>query len=202
MIKRTLIAIAVIAIAASVSYGSNIQGYFPSNDDKQLSIYNWVDPNDQSDKDEALKVDGKMEVRWPFDYKYLTICKIPVKMKIGMYIRVDECDDKKVVLVQKDCEDAETVGKGPKDWPCYYGCVTVNILANFNAQIRGDLQDRSSVINGDKWSVSASPNTIAGDGNYHPVDLCIKTWQAKIEKAAAGDEVNVANLAVQARPAV
>jgi hypothetical protein len=75
-------------------------------------------------------------------------------------------------------------------------------MANFPAQIRGQLVDRSSVINGDKWSVSATPSEILGDGNYKDVDLCIKTWETKIEKGQAGDETDVAKLSVQARPKV
>jgi hypothetical protein len=197
MIKRTLIVIAVIAFLASVvpSFATTVDTttYPP------FAVYSFS-PH-QSD-DLAIKVDGKQTVRWPFEYKYLTICKIPVYMKIGMYIRVKDCNDKKIIIVQKDCEDAETVGKGADQWPCYYGCVTIEILSNFNAEIRGDLQDRTAVINGDKWSVSVTPNTIAGDGNYHAVDVCVKTWLAKIEKAAAGDEVKVGNLAIQARPQV
>ncbi len=164
-----------------------------------FSVYSFSPP--QSD-DLAIKVDGKQTVRWPFDYKFLEICKIPVKMKIGMFIKVIDCADKKIVLVQKDCEDAETVGKGAGDWPCYFGCVTIDVLANFNAELRGRLVDRSSVINGDKWSVSVTPSDIPGDGNAHSVDVCVKTWQAKIEKAAAGDEVDVAKVSIQARPKV
>lgn len=195
MIKRTLIAIGLMAFVASWAFATTID----STTYPPFSVYSF---SPDQDDDLAIKVDGKQTVRWPFDYKFLEICKIPVKMKIGMYIRVKDCDDKKIVLVQKDCEDAETVGKGAGDWPCYYGCVTISVLANFNAELRGRLVDRSSVINGDKWSVSVTPDNIPGDGNYHDVDICVKAWQAKIEKAAAGDEVDVAKLSVQARPKV
>jgi len=197
MAKRILVAIAVIAFLASV-----VPTFATTTDSATYPPFSVYSFSPDQDDDLAIKVDGSATVRWPFDYKYLTICKIPVKMKIGMYIRVKDCDDKKIVLVQKDCEDAETVGKGAGDWPCYYGCVSIDILANFTAKIKGDFVDRTSVINGDKWSVSVTPNTIAGDGNYHTVDVCVKTWQAKIEKAAAGDEVSVGNVAIQAKPNV
>lgn len=194
MIKRTLIAIAVMAFVANVAFATTVD----PNTYPPFSVYTF---SPDQDKDLAIKVDGSKKVFWPFDYKWLEICKIPVKMKIGSYIRVEDCADKKVVLVQKDCQD-EAVAKGEGDWPCYQGCVTVNIKANFNAQIRGQLVDRSAVINGDKWSVSANPDNIPGDGNYKAVELCVKTWQAKIEKAAPGDEVDVAKLSIQARPKV
>jgi hypothetical protein len=199
MIKRTLIAIAVIAFLA------NAVPMFATTVDSEtyppFAVYSF---SPDQDDDLAIKVDGKATVRWPFEYKYLEICKIPVKMKIGMYIRVKDCDKSttKIILVQKDCDDAETVGKAAKDWPCYYGCVSIQILSNFNAQIRGQFVDRSDVINGDKYGVSVTPNTIVGDGNYHSVDICVKTWLTKIEKAAAGDEVTVGNVSVQARPEV
>jgi hypothetical protein len=194
MIKKALLVIAVIAFAVPVIATTVDEETYPP-----FAVYSFSP--DQSD-DLAIKVDGKQTVRWPFEYKWLEICRIPVKMKIGMYIKVKDCDDKKVVLVQKDCTDAETVNKGAGDWPCYYGCVTLQILANFKAQIRGQLVERTAVINGDKWSVSSSGSPIDGDGNYHDVTLCVKTWLTKIEKAAAGDEVNVAELSVQARPDV
>jgi hypothetical protein len=195
MIKRTLIAIAVMAFVANVAFATTVD----PNTYPPFSVYTF---SPDQDKDLAIKVDGSKKVFWPFDYKWLEICKIPVKMKIGMYIRVEDCLDKKVVLEQKDCKDAETVNKGEGDWPCYWGCVTLNIKANFNAEIRGRLVENTSVINGDKWSVSANPDNIAGDGNYHAVDLCVKTWQTKIEKAGAGDDINVAKLSIQARPKV
>lgn len=198
MIKRTLIAIAVIAFLANA-----VPMFAATTVDSEtyppFSVYSF---SPDQHKDLAIKVDGKQTVRWPFEYKWLEICKIPVKMKIGMYIRVKDCADKKIIIVQKDCDDAETVNKSAGDWPCYYGCVSIQILANFEAQIRGQLVDRTAVINGDKWSVSVTPDIIGGDGNYDTVDVCVKTWLAKIEKAAAGDEVLVGNVSIQARPTV
>lgn len=197
MIKKTLLAIVVLAFLASVVPTLAITGDTATYPPFAVYQFNL----NQTDYDRGLKVDGKTEVRWPFDYKWLEICKIPVKMKIGMFIRVDECADRKIVLVQKDCADP-AIGKAENEWPCYWGCVTLKIRANFNAQIRGELVDRSSVINGDRYSVSVDPSTITGDGNDKDVTFCVKTWRTKIEKAAAGDEVDVANLSIQARPAV
>ena len=199
MIKRTFIVIAVIAFLA------NAVPMFATTVDSEtyppFAVYSFSPVND-TDYNRTIKVDGSATVRWPYEYKWLEICKIPVKMKIGMYIRVKDCADKKIVIVQKDCDDAESVNKKAADWPCYYGCVSIEILANFEAQIRGQLVDRTAVINGTNWAVSVTPDIIGGDGNYDTVDVCVKTWKAKIEKAAAGDEVLVGNVSIQARPTV
>jgi hypothetical protein len=156
----------------------------------------------QSD-DQAVKVDGKKTVRWPFDYKFLEICQIPLKMKLGMYIRVEDCDkdSTEIVLKQKDCED-QNVGREKKEWPSYRGCETIEILANFNAEIDGKVVSESEVIEEKNTELTVDPDHIPGDGEYHDVTICVVAWKAKIEKGKAGDETKVGYVSVLARPEV
>ncbi|MHC4509633.1 MAG: hypothetical protein ACYTAO_11840 [Planctomycetota bacterium] len=197
MIKRTLIAFAVIAFVASVVPAANTKD---TDSYPPFEVYSF--DVGQSD-DQAVKVDGKKTVRWPFDYKFLEICRIPLKMKLGMYIRVKDCDKSstEIVLKQKDCEDV-LIGKQAKHWPCYYGCETIKILANFNAEIDAKVVSQSDVIDEDDTKAWADPDNIVGDGEYHSVDICVKTWETKIEKGAAGDETKVGYVSVLARPEV
>jgi hypothetical protein len=196
MIKKTLIAFAAMAFVVSIVPAANTvdeDSYAP------FSVYSF--DVGQSD-DQALKVDGKKTARWPFDYKWLEVCRIPLKMKLGMYIRVKDCDKSstEIVLQQKDCED---LGRAAKEWPCYYGCETIKVLANFNAEIRGKVVSTSDVIdNVNDTKTTADPDNIPGDGEYHNVEICVTTWETKIEKGQAGDETVVGYVSVQARPEV
>ena len=203
MIKRTLIVIAVIAFLASVAPTFAVN---PPDETTYppFAVYKWVDDFQVSD-DEAIKVDGTQHVFWPFDYKWLEICKIPVKMKVGMFVRVIDCDDKKIVLVQKDCK-GEAVGKGDLDWPCYYGCVKVKIIANFKAEIRGKLVGLSSSVFPDSGNIgyTMTPSTIEPTVETE-VEICVKAWKVKIEKMVHGvndEEVTIGEMSIQARPAV
>jgi len=205
MIRKTLIVIAMMGFLAPVVQAANT--YDPDTY-PPFAVYSF--DVGQSD-DQAVKVDGKKTVRWPFEYKPLEICRIPLKMKIGMYIRVKDCDhgDTKIILVQKDCKDLKqknlTDALEEKNWPCYFGCRKIQILANFDAEISGKVVSTKGVIQDDKVYVTAndkSSDVIVGDGNYHDVNICVTTWEAKIEKGKAGDEEEVGYVSVLARPAV
>jgi hypothetical protein len=180
MIKRTLIAIAVVALLATSANAALSEHYFPIGDHH------------------AVKVDGSEKVRWPYEYKALTVCTIPIKMHVGMYVQVKDCKKKKIVLKQVDCGD---IGKGGGDFPCYLGCVKFEARANFNVKLGAKLhkdgdtiKDWSSYYNGD--------DTIPGDGDYHEVELCVKAWKTQIWKAAPGDEVTVGSVDVTVKPDV
>jgi hypothetical protein len=187
MIKKTMIAVAAMAFLASA-----IPAF------AAISVWQFTD--EQSD-DLALKVDGKETVRWPFDYKFLEICRIPIKMKVGMFIRVKDCDDKKITLVQKDCED-QVINKDADDWPCYFGCVEVDISANFEAELDTKLYANEDVEDAvDDWSASIDPKTIM-PGEKTSVEICVKAWKVKLEDIDYGDSISIGEVAILARPNV
>ena len=97
MVKKTLIAMAAVVLLASVAQAALEEFYFGR------------------DKNRMIKVDGSEKVRWPFEYKELKICCMPVKMAIGMWVEVEKCDDKKIILEQVDCGD---IGKVGGEFPC------------------------------------------------------------------------------------
>jgi len=215
MIKRTLIAIAAIALVASVASAADVTttSWGPNN---ELSIWNHL-----AGDSAATKVDGSIKVRWPFEYKYLEICRIPVYMKIGMYIKVIDCDKYKVVLQQVDCADLKSAHSGddikPEHYPCYEGCAKhkdsgsqgIKVISNFPAELsakfyklvdgEGNAKDGGKVI--DKSNANVTPSEIPASTETK-VDVCVWTWKTMLEKYGAGDEVKVGEVAVQARPKV
>ena len=179
MIKRTLIAIAVVALLATSAHAD-------------LDIHSFLNNGDHS----AVKVDGKDSVRWPWEYKSLDVCIIPIKMKVGMYVQVKDCKDKKVILEQVGCGD---IGKGGDDYPCYLGCVTFDVRANFDAKMGKSLEKVGDVIK--EWDAYYDGgDVVPGDGDYHEMKVCVKAWETKIYKAAPGDEVNVGKLHITVKP--
>jgi hypothetical protein len=106
MIKRTLIAIAVVAILATTVNAAITEWYFPIGDQS------------------AVKVDGKETptFRWPYEvsYKALTICSIPIKLQVGMFVQIEDCKNKKIVLTQVGCTE-QVMGKGDGDFPYRQG---------------------------------------------------------------------------------
>lgn len=187
--KRTLIAIAVVALlATSVHAGS----------------YSIWDPYYFTVGDHAaVKVDGKdtPTFRWPYTitYQELKICNIPIKMKVGMYVQVKDCKKKKIVLEQRPCAD---VTGNDGDYPCYLGCVKFEVRANFPVKLGYSLNKAGDMMVDDaKWSAYYnSGDTVDGDGNYHEVELCVKAWKVAIYKASPGDEVNVGSVDITVKP--
>lgn len=73
MVKRTLIAIAVVALLTTVVHAA----------------------------DPSLKFDDGWPGHWVVDS--VDICTIPVYMDVGMYVQVKECNKREIVLKQVDC---------------------------------------------------------------------------------------------------
>jgi hypothetical protein len=187
MIKRTLIAIAVVALLATSAHAAWVEDPF--------------DPHYFTDGDHrAVKVDGKdkPEIRWPYEinYKPLVICNIPIKMKVGMYVQIEDCKKKKLVLEQVDCGD---IGKGAKDYPCYLDCVDLKVRSNFEVKMGANLIKEGDVIK--EWSAYYDGgDVVPGDGDFHTVKLCVKAWKTQIYKASPGDEVHVGSVDVTVKP--
>jgi hypothetical protein len=178
MIKRTLIAIAVVALLATSTHAALDIHYLTGGDSQ------------------AVKVDGSENVRWPYEYKALVVCNIPIKMKVGMYVQVQDCKKKKIILSQVNCSD---IGQGDDKYPCYLGCVDFNVRANFDVKMGSSLHKDGDVIA--DWSAYYDGgDTVPGDGNYHNVKLCVKAWNTAIYKAAPGDEVAVGSVDVTVKP--
>jgi hypothetical protein len=120
MVKKSLIAIALVGMLASTSFaGDEAKGYW------------------------------KMDDGWPFDYEIdvwyeeLELCQIPIYIDIGMYIELVDCNKvdqygnpiKKIILEQIQCADLLQPSITGTDFPCYSGCEDLTVLSNFNAKL-------------------------------------------------------------------
>jgi hypothetical protein len=187
MLKRTLIAVAVVALLAT-----SAQALGPDPHTGKL------------DKHTGIKVDPiKMDVLWPFEYKALDLCVIPVKMKIGLFVQIEECHKRKIVLQQVECGD---IGKNTQgDWPCYKGCEDIKVRANFDAQLGLKKEKVGPVL--DKWEAwFEGGSTVAATTGWNTLTVCVKAWRAKLYEvaasAAADDLLDVGTVTVTVKPNV
>ncbi len=84
MVKKSLIAIALLAFLATTVQAGN------------LAENPW-----------------KFDDHWPWTYTALEICQIPIYMHIGQYVELIDCGKKKITLVQVPCADIGKAGKFP-----------------------------------------------------------------------------------------
>jgi hypothetical protein len=185
MVKKTLIAMAAVVLLSTVAQAALQEYYFGKDNNK------------------FIKVDGKQTTRWPTEYKALTVCSIPVKMSLGMWVEVHKCGDssKKIVLEQVDCGD---IGRGSGDFPCYSDCVSFDVRANFDVKMGGNLNKNDAgnkVIDSWDWYYEGD-DVVPGDGAYHTVTACVKAWKAKLWNGTPGDEVKLGTLDITAKPNV
>ena len=189
MLKRTLIAVAVVALLAT-----SAQALGPDPDTGKMGDHT------------GIKVDPiKMNVIWPFEYKALDLCVIPVKMKVGVFVQVEKCYDRKIVLNQVECGD---IGKNSSgDWPCYLGCETIKVRANIDVKLGLNKAKVGNVI--DAWDAYFTDgNTVAGGAGWVSHEICVKAWKAQLfrgeigQAAMAGDVVDVGTVTVTVKPNV
>jgi hypothetical protein len=184
MVKRTLIAIAVIALVASAAQALGPDPHFFPIGGKD---------------DITIKVDnGSYDIGWPFEYKALTICTIPVYMNVGYYVEIDDCDGRKIELQQVDCGD---IGKGSGDWPCYLDCETVKFRSNFEVKLGTDLVKIGSVI--DSWKAYYDDSDVVGPSTgFVSRKVCVKAWKAKLLNSDPGKKIKVGELKITVKPNV
>jgi len=134
---------------------------------------------------------------WPGSWCYtpLCICEIPVVLKAGMWIRLVDCDKKKVVLEQKDCV---SIGYGAGDFPCYSNCITLTFQSNFPFKLGYALSAPGPILTAGNMNVTFTPDTLPAGQN--DTQLCVKAKKANLMTAAYGQEVAVAKICVTVVP--
>jgi hypothetical protein len=148
----------------------------------------------------AVKVEGHetLNYDWPISWSYdsVNICTIPVKMEIGMYIKIIDCNKKEIWLRQVPCGD---VGASDSHYPCYAGSVTVKAIANFNAKLGLSTSKDGSILDNLTCGIT-SGDVVPGDGNQHDVVISCKSTKAKLWAHAPGDKVNVGSVTITVKP--
>ncbi len=145
--------------------------------------------------DPAIKKDGD----WPWTYKAIDLCKMPVWMDVGHYVQLKECHKRELKLVQVDCI---SIGKETGDFTCYSGCEEIEVRANFPAIFGGKLSKIGPIL--DKTSVywKDDINQISGStGAWEKLTVCIDAWKAQIWKATSPDDkTKVGELTINVKP--
>jgi len=183
MVKKSIIAIALMTMLATVSYGQ---------DTYQVTG--------------QIKVDGLWPATITIDYTPIEICRIPIWIKVGMFIEVNGCATKKIVMSQVNCPTGQT-------FPCYKGCVAIQVRANFEAQLSLKLYKIGTIIAGgfgaDKWkayfttdggTTQSATWIVTGDGNWNNVSICVEAWDANIYAASPNTQQQVGEVAILAVP--
>jgi hypothetical protein len=187
MVKRTLIAIAVVALLATSSQAA-------------IEVYTNAGGLNGDLGKGAIKTEGTESAMWPFEYKALDLCSIPIEMKIGYYVSVHECHKRKIKLVQVDCGD---IGKGSGDWPCYSDCESVTVKANFDVKLGLKLANLSNIIK-DKRAYFKGDFNGNADAGSTTFEVCVDAWKTRLENSAgsAGSWESVGNLIITVKPRV
>jgi hypothetical protein len=189
MLKRTLIAVAVVALLAT-----SAQALGP-------------DPSTGKQGDHTgIKVDPlEMQVFWPFEYKALDLCVIPVKMKVGVFVQIEKCYKLKIILNQVECGDIGKNNTG--EWPCYLGCTNIKVRANIDVKLGLKKAKIGNVL--DKWEAYFTDgDTIDGGAGWITHEICVKAWKAQLfrgevgDAAMAGEVVDVGTVTVTVKPNV
>jgi hypothetical protein len=189
MLKRTLIAVAVVALLAT-----SVHAYGP-------------DPHTgKQGNNTGIKITPmKMDLFWPFvEYQALDLCVIPVKMEIGVFVQIEECHKRKIILKQVECGE---IGKNTQgDWPCYHGCDTIKVRSNFDVKLGLKKAKVGPVL--DKWEANFTDgNTVDAGAGWVSHEICVKAWKAKIyemdlEGKGPGSTVDVGTVTVTVKPNV
>ena len=183
MIKKSLIAIALVAFLATT-----VQALYKE---------------DLLAEDPWIKSDWKeIYIAWPYEYKALTLCTVPVYMNVGNYVQIKECADLKIELEQIDCEglpDDILNGDDPADFfPCYYGDTEMEIRANFEVKLGADLNEIGPVLNGTQ--VDFTEDVIGPNTDYEKTKLYMYAWEAEIWQVTSKSEVKVGEIEITVKP--
>lgn len=145
--------------------------------------------------DPLIKRDGD----WPWTYKAIDLCKMPVYMDVGHYVQLKECHKRELILKQVDCE---SIGKGGGDFPCYSGCEEIEVRANFPAIFGGNLAKIGPILKDVSVYWKDGDNQIDGStGGWEKLEVCIDAWKAEIWRATKPDDkMKVGELTITVKP--
>jgi hypothetical protein len=193
MVKKSILAIAILAMLATVTMAQDPTPQLPGQ----------------------LKIDGGWPKTIVVTWTPIEICCIKVNLKIGYFIEIKDCSSKSINMVQVNCPTGQS-------FPCYKGCTTISVRANFEAQLGLKLYAVGSIINDngtptnpadDKWKAyflevgQTSPPSpqmttyiIPNTGNYTDVQVCVEAWDANIFNSQPGQNPQVGNVCITAIP--
>ncbi len=143
----------------------------------------------------AIKKDGD----WPWEYKAIDLCKIPVYMDVGHYVQLKECHKREIKLVQVDCD---IIGRDSGDFPCYSDCEDIEVRANFPAIFGATLSKIGPILKDTKVYWKDNDNQINGStGDWEKLTICLNAWNAEIWRATEPSQnAQVGEITINVKP--
>ncbi len=127
---------------------------------------------------------------WPAEYKYQAVCKIPVKMDIGFWIRVVGCNDAVLKLHQ------DAIRK-------YSGSIDLQIVCNVNIQLAVDWSKKSGMPTINKDWCTITPSSLDAPGGTVTVSLGLKDVDlGGFTSGQVGTCIEVGAVTIKVRPNV
>jgi hypothetical protein len=146
--------------------------------------------------DPAIKKDGD----WPWEYKAIDLCTIPVYMDVGHFVQLKECNKREIKLVQVTCT---TIGKNNiDDFPCYSDCEDIEVRANFPAIFGASLSKVGPILKDTSVYWKDDINQISGSaGDWEKLTICLDAWKAEIWRAAEpAENALVGEITINVKP--
>lgn len=175
MVKKCIFALAVVALLVTVVPAAT------------------PDPDNQPDS--VIKRDGD----WPWTYKAIDLCTMPILMDVGHFVQLKECHKREIRLKQVPCGD---IGKKvADDFPCYLDCEEIEVRANFDAIFGAKVAKNGPILDKVEAYWDEDKDQIEGNGTWQKLKVCVKAWKAQIWNASEpADKTNVGSLTITVKP--
>jgi hypothetical protein len=175
MLKKMLFVGAVLFIA-SASYAAMPNGGYDAD---KVHVEEWDGHNNI--KSESWN--------WPAEYKYQAVCRIPVKMDVGFWVRVVGCKDAVLKLHQ------DSIRK-------YSGTITLTVKCNVVIDLAVDWAANSGMPVSKDYA-NINPTSLSAPGGDVTVSLGLKDVDlAGFQSSAVGTCIEVGSVTIKVRPAV
>jgi hypothetical protein len=127
---------------------------------------------------------------WPAEFKYQALCKIPVKMDIGFWIRVVGCKDAVLKLHQ------DAIRK-------YSGSIDLQVLCNVNIQLKASWSKKSGMPTINQDFLNVTPSDLDAPGGTVTVALGLKDVDLSgFNSGQVGTCIEVGSVTISVRPRV
>ena len=151
----------------------------------------------------AVTKPEEMNKEVKYEYEPVDICNIPVSMEVGHFVQLEKCGDYKIKLEQVPCGD---IGRNATtDFPCYEGCVTIKVRANYPAILSASINKSGGDVNILKemnlyWENGV--NTIQGStGGWEELKLYLEARNVEIWKSEGNvGTVKVGEFTIKVKP--
>jgi len=131
-------------------------------------------------------------------YDPVEIGKFPVFMKVGHYVQLCDAGKIQIKLEQVSCPSG-------RNFPCYKGCVTIKVRANYPAILSASLNKSGGDVNILKemnlyWEDGV--NTIqGGTGDWEELKLYLDAWDVEMWKSGGTvGTVKVGEFTINVKP--